>query len=90
MTLNIDPAFHLIPNKANKYFDYKVDNLHSTDEGKSSEKPHCASNSRQLRFKVCFFILGDLVKSWGVEIDSYPLQFGLILLISWLVLLKIK
>ena len=55
----------------------KVENLHSTDDGESSEKSHGASNCRQHVHKLCSSVLGDFVKSWGVKVNSYEFKFVL-------------
>ena len=54
-----------------KYFDHKVSNLDSTDNGESSEKSHGASNGWQHVHKLCCSVLGDFVECWGAKIYSY-------------------
>ena len=51
----------------------KEDNLNSTDDGKSSEKSHGASNEAQLCLRLNLLVSFDLVKGGRVKIDFYQL-----------------
>ena len=60
-----------LPNKTWNDLDSKVHNFYSTDDRKSSEESHGASNCWQHVNKLCWSVLGDDVKCWGVKIYSY-------------------
>ena len=61
-----------LPNdKTENNLDSKVDNLHSTDDGKPSEESHGSSNGWQFVHSWVWSVLGDLVKGGCVKIDSY-------------------
>ena len=52
----------------------KEDDLDSTDDGKSSEKSHGASNKTQLGLNLDLFVSLDLVKGGRVKVDTDQLQ----------------
>ena len=52
----------------------KEDDLDSTDDGKSSEKSHGASNETQLGLNLDLFVSLDLVKGGRVKVDTDQLQ----------------
>ena len=52
----------------------KEDDLDSTDDGKSSEKSHGASNETQLGLNLDLFVSLDLVKGGRVKVDPDQLQ----------------
>ena len=52
-------------------FGSEVDDLHSTDDGESSEESHVATYCWYLVHKLYSSIFCDSVKSWGVEVDSH-------------------
>ena len=82
-TINI--LLILLLKQINGSFPCKVENLHSTDDGESSEKSHGASNCWQHVHKLCWFIHGDFVKSWCVKVDPHKSQlvFPLIIYLFW-------
>ena len=59
----------------------KIHNLHCSDDGESSEKSHCAPNSRQNVSKLDCIIFCDSVKCWAVKIDSHKLECCIMLYI---------
>ena len=52
----------------------KEEDLNSTDDGKSSEKSHGASNKTQLGLKLDLFVSLDVVKGCSVKVDPDQLQ----------------
>ena len=52
----------------------KEDDLNPTDDGKSSEKSHGASNETQLGLNLDLFVSLDLVKGGRVKVDTDQLQ----------------
>ena len=52
----------------------KEDDLNSTDDGKSSEKSHGASNETQLGLRLDLFVSLDVVKSGRVKVDLHQLE----------------
>ena len=61
----------VFPNDVPYNFSGKVEDLHCTDDGESSEKSHGASNCRQHVHKLCCSVLGDSVKCWSVKVDPH-------------------
>ena len=57
-----------------EYLDGKIDHFNSTDDGKSSEKTHGASNKTDLVFNFYLFVPFNLVKGGRVEEDLDQLQ----------------
>ena len=78
-TINI--LLILLLKQINGSFPCKVENLHSTDDGESSEKSHGTTNCRQHIHKLCCFLHGDSFNCGGVKVDPYKPQvvFPLIL-----------
>ena len=60
----------IIPNKIVDNFEGKIDNLHRTDDGESSQQSHRATNGGHLILGFSHGVLGDSVKRGSVEIDS--------------------
>ena len=65
-----------LPAQTKENPDSKVNNLYSTDDGKSSQQSHCSSNSWHFGNKSGFLILGDQVKCWSGKINFDPVKFG--------------
>ena len=79
------PTDHHPPDPAAKYLDCKVYNLHTTDQGKSSQEPKCASNSWQFCLKIRLFIFSDLVKGRSFKMYPHQVEFDF-----WLVTFDVK
>ena len=64
--------------------DSKIEKLHSTYNGKSSEKSHGSSNEWKHVYKLNCFILCDSIKGCGIKInlDKSELKVGLKILIK--------
>ena len=52
----------------------KEDDLDSTDDGKSSEKSHGASNETQLGLRLDLLVSLDVVEGGRVKVDLYQLE----------------
>ena len=63
--------------KKQKCFNSKIYNFNSTNDGESSQKSHCPSNSWQFINKVGCCVLCNSVKGWGVKLNSHKSQFSL-------------
>ena len=67
-----EPPGHVDENIAGK-----IENLNPTDDGESSEQPHCSSNSRKLCHKIRFLIFCNHVIGRGVEYNLHQMKFCL-------------
>ena len=57
--------------------DNKVDGLNATDDGKSSEESHGASNETQLGLKLDLLVSLNVVEGRRVKVDLHQLKCGL-------------
>ena len=71
----------LILDKIPDNFRQKVENFHSTDDGKPSEKSHGASNCWEHVYKFCCSVLGDSIKCRGVKEYSHISQSSIPLIL---------
>ena len=66
--------FFLLKYQSVQYLCSKVNDLHCTDDGESRQQSHGSSNSRQHINKLGCSVLGDHIKSWSIDVNSYISQ----------------
>ena len=74
MNLQLFSLFHR-ESHCSQYFHKVVNNFYATDNGEAGEEAHGSTNYRQLGFKICLLIFGDLIKSGSSKKDPNQAQF---------------
>ena len=67
-------SFNFVTHYLHNNFCGKIQNLYPTDDGKSSEESHGASNETQLGLGLDLLVSLDVVKGGRVKVDLHQLK----------------